>query len=306
MELLKSLDSLNHQWRGGCVTVGNFDGVHRGHLQLLQALRRRADQLGGPAIVFTFDPPPLALIRPQVAPVPLTWLERKAELLAAQGVDVVLAYPTDRALLELTDEQFIRQILHDRIGARAMVEGPNFRFGRDRAGDVNRLADLCQGLGIDLEIVAPLDEGGTLVSSTRIRGWLGEGDIERANRWLTAPYRLRGTVVRGDQRGRELGFPTANLAHCRTLIPGEGVYAGATRIAGRPYRVAIHVGPNVTFGQSDLRVEAHVLDYSSDLYGQTLDLEFLARIRGIEKFDSVPQLIEQMQRDVEFARNWSA
>lgn len=304
MELLKSLDSLNSRWRGGCVTVGNFDGVHRGHLQLLRALRRRADEVSGPAIVFTFDPPPLTLIRPQQAPAPLTWLERKADLLAAQGVDAVLAYPTDRALLDLSDEQFIRQILHDRIGARAMVEGPNFRFGRDRAGDVRRLAELCSPFGIELEIVAPLDEGGSLVSSTRIRGWLEEGDIEQANRWLTAPFRLRGTVVRGDQRGRELGFPTANLAHCRTLIPGCGVYAGATRVAGREHRVAIHIGPNVTFGQQDLRVEAHILDYSGDLYGQTIDLEFLAKIRGIEKFDSVPALIEQMQRDVEFARHW--
>ncbi|MCA9107650.1 MAG: bifunctional riboflavin kinase/FAD synthetase, partial [Planctomycetales bacterium] len=256
MELVRDLSELDPRMRGGCVTVGNFDGVHRGHLRILSTVRRVAEKVGGPSVVFTFDPHPLTLLRPELAPPALTWVERKMELLTAQGVDLLVAYPTDRALLELSDQAFFESILRTGLGAAGIVEGPNFRFGRGRMGDVTSLARFCQAAGLALEIVQGVNEGTTLVSSTRIREWIASGDVRLANQWLTAPYRLRGVVAHGDKRGRELGFPTANLVGCDTLVPAPGVYVGATEIQGERFRAAIHVGPNVTFGQDDPRIEA--------------------------------------------------
>ena len=217
MQLLRTLDNLPPELLGGAVTIGNFDGVHRGHAQLIERLVHHARFLGGPAVVFTFDPHPLALIKPEWLPVPMTRIDRKAQLLGDLGVDSVLAYPTDHALLGLDPRSFFDLVLRRKLGARAIVEGPNFHFGRDRAGNVEVLGELCREASITLEVVEPLAVAGEMVSSSLVRQLIQSGAVGQANPLLTQPYRLRGTVGHGAARGTKIGFPTANLEQVDTV-----------------------------------------------------------------------------------------
>jgi len=224
--ILRDLDQLTDAERGGAVAIGNFDGVHRGHLRIVKLLLERAREVGGPAIVFTFDPHPVRILRPEECPPPLTWTERKAELLAAQGVDKVIAYPTDEQLLGLSAKQFFESIVCESLAARAMVEGPNFFFGHNREGDVEQLGKLTSEAGISLDVVKPYELEGQLVSSSRVRRLIAEGQVALAAQMLSAPYRIRGMVTHGAGRGSKLGFATANLEAVDTLLPKTGVYAG--------------------------------------------------------------------------------
>ena len=242
LPIIRDLTELSENARGGAVAIGNFDGVHQGHLRIVQRLLKRAREVGGPAIVFTFDPHPVRLLRPEQCPSPLTWTQRKAELLAAHGVDTVVAYPTDEALLQLTAQQFFDKIVRQALDAKAMVEGPNFFFGHNREGDVKRLAQLTSAAGMTLDVVEPFAEGEQLVSSSLIRKLVADGDVRRAAELLSAPYRIRGMVTHGAGRGAKLGFPTANLEAVDTLLPGEGVYAGRAWLEGKRLPAAIHLG----------------------------------------------------------------
>lgn len=278
--------------------MGNFDGVHAGHAQLIERLRTAAKRCGGPAVVLTFDPHPLELLQPQSAPIPLTCAERKTELLTKLGVDAVWAYPTDWNLLRLEPGQFFHQILKGALAARVMVEGPNFRFGRNREGNVTLLERLCQQAAITCEIVTPVETEGTWVSSSRIRDLLARGEIAAANKLLTQPYQLSGQVAVGSRRGNQIGFPTANLTNVRTLVPQPGVYAGLVAIAGQTHAAAINIGSNPTFGEAAQKLEVHLLDWSGDLYGQTLAVDIVARLRDIQQFAGVSELVAQLQQDV--------
>jgi riboflavin kinase/FMN adenylyltransferase len=266
------------------------------------ALIAKARQLDGPSVVFTFDPHPVRLLRPQEAPPPLTWTDRKAELLAALGVDVRLVYPTDEALLQLSPGDFFQHIVVQQLHARAMVEGPNFFFGRDRIGDVHVLRRLCREAGVELEVVQPLDRNGDHVSSSRVRALIRLGDVAEARELLTGPYRIRGLVTHGAGRGAKLGFPTANVDAVDTLLPALGVYAGRAIAAGGAWKAAVNIGPNPTFGERALKVEAHLIDFDGSLYGQPLEVDFLARLRDIHPFESVEALRQQMAADVATAR----
>ncbi|MFN9751146.1 MAG: bifunctional riboflavin kinase/FAD synthetase [Planctomycetota bacterium] len=305
MKLLRRLEQFPSELRGGALTIGNFDGVHRGHKHVMQRLKQHAAAVNGPAIVFTFDPHPARLLRPEHSPQPLTWIDRKAELLSELGVDAVVAYPTDLALLHLEYADFFHKIVLERIGARAMVEGPNFYFGHDRQGDVQKLAELCTDYGLALEVVQPKLEtsGEEMISSSRIRRLIGSGDVAGAGRLLTQPYRIRGLVVHGSARGASLGFPTANLDAIDTLVPAHGVYVGRAQIERRWYWTAVHIGPNPTFGEFASKVEIHVLDFDGSLYGTVLEVDFIDRIRGVKAFADIESLRTQLQRDIEFARD---
>lgn len=292
--------------RQGAVTIGNYDGVHRGHAALLSQLKTVSQRLGCAALVVTFDPHPLQLLRPESAPVPLSWVERKAELLGQQGVDALVVLQTTKELLRLTPPQFVDRILVESLQARAVVEGPNFHFGAKRAGNTAVLEDLCQAREIETLVVEPVATGEEWISSTRIRELLRAGEIRKANDLLTAPYRLRGQVVAGAQRGRTIGFPTLNLSGITTLVPGHGVYAGHVYLADGPHAAAINIGPNPTFGEHADKIEAHILDWSGDLYGQWIELGLLDRVRGVRKFASADELIAQVERDVSQVRNVAA
>lgn len=298
MHIIRSLDAFPIAARGGAVSIGNFDGVHRGHVAIVRRLLERAEAVGGPAIVFTFDPHPVRLLRPEQSPPPLTWTERKAELLKAQGVDWIVAYPTDEALLELSAVDFFEKIVRGKLAAKALVEGPNFFFGHNREGTIERLNQLTGDAGISLDIVQPVVVDGAIVSSSRVRELVRAGNVEQARELLSAPYRIRGMVTHGAGRGAKIGFPTANLSGVDTLLPAAGVYAGQAWIGDEGHPAAINLGPSPTFGDAMIRVEVHLLDYNETLYGQPLEVDFLARLRDIRPFASPAALVEQLQQDV--------
>lgn len=298
VRILHSLDEISPDLQRCAVTIGNFDGVHRGHAHLIDRVKHWAQACGGPAVALTFDPHPLGLLRPDSVPLPLTTLDRKLELLASTGVDAVLVYPTDTALLALSPTEFFERIVRDRLQARVIVEGPNFYFGRGRAGNIDTLRELALAAGMEVEIVPPLVDNGELVSSSRVRETILAGRIGLANSWLTAPYRLAGRVGTGAARGRTIGFPTANLVEVNTIIPKEGVYIARTTIADRQWPCAVNIGPNPTFQEQARKIEVHVIGFSGDLYGQPLALDFFDRLRDVQTFGSVAELVDQLRRDV--------
>jgi len=302
MHIIRDLAHVTDELRNGAVAIGNFDGVHLGHANIARRLIDFAKKLPGPAVVFTFDPHPVRILRPEQHPPPLTWTERKAELLAEIGIDWVIAYPTDEALLRLEPEEFFQKIVRETLSARAMVEGPNFCFGHNRRGNVNLLGELTRQADIELEVVEPYQLDGEIVSSSRIRRAIAEGDVAIAARMLTCPYRIRGMVTHGAGRGGHIGFPTANLDAIDTLLPAEGVYAGRGHVGESAWPAAINIGPNPTFGESGLKVEVHLIDYQDSLYGQPLEVDFLARIRDVRPFGSPEELIQQLRQDVDQAR----
>lgn len=293
-------------WMTPCVlTIGNFDGVHLGHRSLLERLLAMAKRQGLPSVVLTFDPPPLRLLRPEVAPKPLTWNRRREFLMRSLRIDHVYFLPTTHELLDHSPKEFFDNILLNQFQIKGMVEGPNFRFGKNRAGDIETLRALCEGADVELQTVEPKTFGQTLVSSTQIRQWIEQGNIQEANEFLVEPYRISGVVGHGAARGRTLGFPTANIENIEVLIPKHGVYAARvtepSEISGVP--VALHIGPNPTFGEDASKVEAHLLDYQGDLYGKQLELEILGSIRGVQKFQSKEELLEQLRQDVAMVRS---
>lgn len=299
-QLISNLDDLPSLLRGGAVAVGNFDGVHVGHARLIQRLTERADRLGGPSVVLTFDPPPVAILVPDRPPsLPLTTIARRSQLLGHLGVDALIAYPTDRRLLSLGPHEFFQQTIVEALGAKAMVEGPNFRFGKNRVGDTRTLRALCQENGIELDIVEPKrDDAQSMISSTRIRELLSQGAVEQVNQWLTQPYSIEGIVTKGAQRGRELGFPTANLSGLRCFSPGHGVYAGTTMVDHQQFATAIHIGPNPTFDEEQAKVEVHIIGWQGTIYGEKLHCTILKKIRNTQRFDSVELLKAQLAKDI--------
>ena len=306
VRLFRNLDALPDPLRGCAVTIGNFDGVHLGHARILERLVAAARRVGSPALVFTFDPHPARVLRPESAPPPLCWTERKARLLAELGADVLVAHPASKAFLDLEPGQFFDRILRSRLDARALVEGPNFRFGRGRSGDIDVLGRLCGEAAIALDVVSPVRFEGEIISSSRVRALLSEGEVDRAGRMLTQPYRIRGNVVRGAGRGGQLGYPTANLDCVDTLLPGSGVYAGRALVDDRLWPAAISLGPNPTFSEGAAKLEVHLLDYAGELCDRDIEVDFLARLRDIVGFDSVGELVAQIERDLAATRSVAA
>jgi riboflavin kinase/FMN adenylyltransferase len=289
-------------YRGGWLTIGNFDGVHRGHQSMLATLVAQARAAGRPAVLMTFDPHPIAILRPEQAPPALSLLEHRLELFERHGVDTAIVYPTDARFLQLTPQEFFQQIVLAEIDAAGLVEGPNFFFGQGRAGTVQTLRSLCAEAKRQIQIVSAVIVADRMVSSSEVRKLISAGDLALAVKMLGHPYRVRGAVVRGAARGRTIGFPTANLADVATLLPALGVYAGRCQVAGRVHPAAIHLGPNPTFGECEPKLEVHLLDFTGDLYGQTLDVDFLSQIRPVMRFDSSDALQQQLKSDLAAVR----
>ena len=290
--------------RGSVVTVGTFDGVHLGHREVLREMGRRARHAGGPSVLVTFRPHPLHVLRPKDAPMLLTSSIEKKEILAQTDLDYAVFLPFTRALARYTPRRFVEEILVARVKVRELVIGYDHGFGRGRSGDAETLGAMGTELGFDVRVVPPIVAGGGPVSSSRIRRALLAGDVRAAHTGLGRPYSLRGVVVRGDGRGRHLGFPTANLEirDSRKLIPGEGIYAVRARLPGGTWDGALHIGPRPTFPGSRSTMEVHLLDYSADLYGAELQLELIERLREVRPFASVAQLVSRMSEDIRRAR----
>ena len=292
------------------VTVGNFDGIHRGHRSILDTVRARARALGGVGVAYTFDPHPRRVLQPANAPKLLTTLEQRLELLEQAGVDVVVVERFTREFASTSAEAFIREVIHARIRPVEVYVGYDFHFGRDREGSMRLLTELGPRLGFSVTIIPEVQVGGSDVSSTRIRELLGAARVEEANAMLGRAYSVRGRVARGDARGRTLGFPTANLEPENEVLPGAGVYAGRLRLldagsppAGAGFGAVTTVGTRPTFRSgSELLAEAHLLGFSGDLYGRRVELSFEARLRAERRFPSADALREQIRADVAAAR----
>lgn len=290
--------------QGGCVTVGNFDGVHRGHAALVATAKRWAKRVGGPAVAVTFDPPPVALLNPPAWKLPLATLADRAAALRAAGADEVVVLQTDASLLALSAEAFFEDVLVRQLGAKAIVEGYNFHFGRGRGGNVSTLRTMCSDAGIAFEEVPPLLFEGAAISSSRVRAAVNDGNVKLAANLLDHPYCIVGDVVEGAKRGRTIGFPTANLANVRTLPPADGVYAVRASVDRGTYAAAANVGPNPTFGEDARKIEVHLLDFAGDLYGKVMRVEFVARLRDTKPFANLEALKAQLTLDVAEVRSF--
>lgn len=287
------------------VTIGVFDGVHRGHRALLTQTVADARSLGTSAVTVTFDPNPLAVLRPESAPAVLMTLQRRLDLMAELGIDAALVVPFTAERAAQPPEEFVHEVLVGRLQARGVVVGENFRFGRRAAGDVAMLSRLGAQEGFTVTPIPLTGEGDTTFSSTHVREYVLAGAVERAAAALGRPFRVEGTVVRGEQRGRLIGYPTANLATPPgAAIPADGVYAGWLLWRGDRLPAAISIGTNPTFDGKARTVEAYVLDRDDlELYGERVELDFAERLRDTLRFGSVDELVEQMAKDCDTARD---
>lgn len=310
MQVWRDLSEIDPGLGPTVVTVGNFDGVHLGHRHVIEKAHELAAEHGGlPVVAVSFDPHPMQVIAPAEAPQALTSLERRIELLAAAGADAVLVLPFTQETAEMSPADFVTKILLNSLHAQGVVVGENFRYGNQASGDLKLLERLCGPLGVEV-VGLPLDgRGEQRWSSTYVRSCIVAGEVEDAARALGRPYSIQGHVVRGDQRGRELGYPTANVpvASTRTAVPADGVYAGWLRRLdsdSAPWGpAAISVGTNPTFDGSDRRVESYVLDRDDlELYDVLVEVAFINRLRAMVTFDSVDALVTQIRDDVDRAR----
>lgn len=304
MQRWRGIDEIPAGW-GRCVlTIGVFDGVHRGHQTLIAAAVRRASDLQLPLVVMTFDPHPAEVVRPGSHPSMLSTLQRRAELIAELGVDVFLVLPFTPAVAAIEAESFIHDVIVDRLHAASVVVGENFRFGHRAAGTVQLLDDLGRRFGFTAVGVPLVSDDSLTVSSTYVRSCVDAGDVSAAAEALGRPHRIDGVVVHGDGRGgAQLGYPTANLDVLpHTAVPADGIYAGWFLLGTRRSPAAISIGSNPTFSGQQRTVEAFVLDEGGNFYGRRVALEFVERLRGMEKFDSVDELIAQIGRDVQRTR----
>jgi riboflavin kinase / FMN adenylyltransferase len=309
VDVVAGLDSCPRPPHGTVVTIGAYDGVHLGHRALLARVRAMADELGAAAAVVTFDRHPATVVRPESAPRLLTDLEQKLELLDATGMDYAYVIRFDEERSRESAEDFVAAVLVDCLAARAVVVGHDFHFGHRRRGDVALLQRMGAELGFDVlgvSLVAD-PEGGTPVSSTRVRALLADGRVEEAAALLGRPHEVRGTVVQGDRRGRALGYPTANVVvPAEILLPADGIYAGwYRRPGGGSHPAAVSLGRRATFHPDATApvLEAHLLDFDGDLYGEKAGVCFVARLRDDARFDSVDALLAQMGADVAAARS---
>ncbi|MEE2031040.1 bifunctional riboflavin kinase/FAD synthetase [Rhodococcus chondri] len=315
MQRWRGLDEIPADW-GRCVlTIGVFDGVHRGHQQLIARAVKSAKERGIASVLMTFDPHPMEVVRPGSHPAQLTTLARRAELAEELGVDVFCVMPFTPEFMKLSPERYAHEILVERLHVAEVVVGENFTFGKKAAGNVEMLRSIGERFGFAVEGLTLLAEHAVTFSSTYIRSCVDAGDVEAAADALGRPHRVEGVVVHGDGRGRGLGFPTANVAPpMYAAIPADGVYAAWFTVlgSGAPmeglsvgdrYRAAVSVGTNPTFSGRARTVEAFVLDEEADLYGQHVAVDFVHRLRGMEKFDSVEALISAMHRDADRARD---
>jgi len=307
VQFYRGLESINPPMRGVTLTFGNFDGVHRGHQQILAQAGMLAERDGSAVVAVTFDPHPLTLIAPHRPLRCLTPLDEKIDLLGQAGADAVVVIETSREFLEQSPEQFVAETIAARFSPAHVVEGPSWRFGRGREGDVAMLQRLGGEFGLEVYVVPgwrlEIDpSGAVLVTSTLIRDLLAKHHVRRAALCLGRPYTLIGRVIRGDGRGRQLGFPTANLDVGDQLIPGEGIYAGRCMVAGRRHVAAVSIGRNPTFDEERLSVEAFLLDFDEDIYDAVVRVELLRWLRDQRRFDSADALARQIRADVKEVR----
>ena len=301
----KSLDIPAHS-RGAIISIGNFDGVHEGHKNLITQMKTLGKTIfhsPAPIVAITFYPHPLLILKPGINLSFLSTLEQKKKLLQAAGADFVAVLKTDDGLLELQAEEFFEKIIFETFKAQGIVEGPDFHFGKNRTGNIDLLKELCITRNILGTIATPFMVDNEVVSSSRVRKAIQTGDMLQAKKLLGRTYSIEGKVVSGAKRGRTIGFPTANLENIQTLLPMNGVYASLCNIGNKTFATAVNIGPNPTFSELSQKVEAHLLDFEGDLYDHTIEINFLEKIRNVKTFVDKNALVQQLTLDIQQTRN---
>jgi riboflavin kinase/FMN adenylyltransferase len=298
MELIRGIHNIATRHRDCVLTIGNFDGVHLGHQEVLNGLKSRADSLGLASTVMTFEPHPQELFLGQQAPARLSRLREKLRLLEDYGIERLLCVRFDQKFAAMSAADFIEQLLVDKLGVKFLVVGDDFRFGHDRAGDYEMLVAAGQRYGFEVVSTQSLKYSNFRISSTLIRQKLADGDIAKAQQMLGHPYVISGRVRHGDKKGRTIGFPTANIALERKVSPLHGVYAVEVALDGVTYCGVANIGQRPTVNGSRMQLEIHLFDFQQDIYGKTIDTQVLHKIRDEFKFDSFEQLKQQIAKDV--------
>jgi len=305
MQVIEDLNALEKPLINPVLTIGNFDGVHRGHLALFEKVKERARAIGGCSAVMTFEPHPIRVMKPGNGPRLITPTQQKVDLIGRAGIDVLFCIPFTREFADISAQDFVRNILVTRIGIKELVVGYDYAFGRNREGNIPLLREMGKKLGFALHLVGPIHVDQMPVSSTSIRRLIQEGRLAEAKTLLGRDFQVEGTVVRGHNRGgRLLGFPTANLNPQDELLPGTGVYAVFVLINGMAYNGVTNVGYNPTFLDKVLSVETHILDFSKDIVGEKIQLTFLHRLRDEKVFKNVQELTDQISQDIRDAKQW--
>ena len=303
MNVIYDLNTLQAPLQSPVITIGNFDGVHKGHLALFNMVKQRAKALGGQSAVMTFEPHPIRLMKPEKSTPLITPITQKLELIGRAGMDVIFCIPFTREFAAITAEDFVSKILLGKIGVKEVVVGYDYTFGHERRGNVEFLREMGAKEGFQVHVIGPIHVDNNLVSSTSIRALVQEGRLSEARALLGRDYQISGTVVKGKNRGgRLLGFPTANLTLTNELIPKKGVYAVFVNVEGRTYSGVTNIGYNPTFGDTALTLETYLLDFSGDLLGNTIRVNFIQRLRDERSFESIEALSEQIGKDVHQAR----
>jgi len=303
MRLIQDLNQLTEPLKNPVLTIGNFDGVHKGHLALFEKVKERAKEIGGESAVMTFDPHPVKVMRPENAPPLITPIHQKIKLIEQSGVDVIFCLPFTKEFSQTTAREFVENILVRKIGIKELVVGYDYSFGKGREGNIELLKELGNHFNYRVHVVGPVKIGETLVSSTSIRNLVMEGRLDEARILLGRHYEVAGTVIKGKNRGaRLLGFPTANLKLIDELTPKMGVYAVYVLFNGDAYQGVTNIGYNPTFGNGAFSVETHLLDFEGDLLGKTIRVQFIVRLRDEKTFENAEALAEQIQKDIDAAR----
>lgn len=302
MEVFTGIDKISRDLKNPAVTIGNFDGVHRGHQALFQRVKYWAKELNGQSVVITFSPHPIEVLFPAKALSFITSHEQKLELIASCGIDATIVVPFSREFSHISAREFVEDILVDKLGIKAIVVGYDYRFGHSREGDIDFLRQMGAEHGFSVDTVSGVRMNDTVVSSTVIRQRIIQGNIREANEFLGRPFEVSGTVITGKKRGAGLGFPTANIWMPRQASPRTGVYVVEAVIEGKTYGGAANLGYNPTFGDSDFCLEVHIFDFNRNIYGKPITVRFLDRLRDEKRFSGPDELIEQIRKDVLEAR----
>ena len=303
MSVIKDLDELEKPLVNPVLTIGNFDGVHRGHLALFDKVKTLARDIQGQSVVMTFEPHPIKVVKPGNGPPLITPVEQKLKLIEAAGIDVILCMPFNKEFAGISASDFVLELLVKKIGVKEIVVGYDYSFGAGRQGNIEFLKKMGDDFGFKVHVVEPIHLNNTLVSSTSIRDLVKEGNLSEAKRLLGRDYQITGVVKTGMGRGGELlGFPTANLIPVDELIPKKGVYVVKAYIHDKEYNGVCNIGVNPTFGGTALSIETHVLDFSSDIVGEKFTIKFIHRLRDEKTFKSKDELADQIKEDVIKAR----
>lgn len=304
MKVIKDLNDIPHEFRDAFVTIGNFDGVHRGHIPIFEKLIDEAHRENRKAVVITFDPHPKKILHPHIKPFYLiTSPDEKIKILEDSGIDGLILIPFDLEFSKITAESFVNDILWGKLHIRKIFIGHDYTFGKNKVGNKAFLADFGEKLGFEVETINAVKLGDEPISSTRLRYAILNGNVKLAARLLGRPYNVSGVVIPGKSRGSVLGIPTANIKPDKELLPAHGVYAVIVDLEGNRHQGVLNIGFNPTFSDNELSVEVYLLDFTGNIYGEKLNVLFVDRLRDEVKFDTPELLVEQVKKDIDQARD---